>query len=187
MPCESPESQRNVSSTANHLRLAFPGLFPGEPAPLSPVAWEAGSSHVEDYPCRSSGIVSTLRNERKRDLGLFLLPLPHALRLLGGGNQLQLSQPHNDQPPRAQTGGLPSRPTTPAQKAAETEVRGPEVALSVALDGLSLSQSRLARPHLYGASAPPTSLPPTSPGGWPRPSAAALATTSGAPPGPLPG
>lgn len=161
MPCESPESQSNVTTTANHLRSVFPGLFPGGPAPLSPVAWEAGSSHVEDYPCRSSGIVSTLRNERKRDLGLFLLPLPHALRLLRGGNQLQLSQPHNDQPPRAQTGGLPSRPTTPAQRAAETEVRRPEVALSGALDGLSLSlsQSRLAQPHLYGASAPPTSLP----------------------------
>lgn len=148
MLCESPESQRNMSTTANHLRLVFPGRFPGGPAPLSPVAWEAGSSHVEDYPCRSSGIVSTLRNERKRDLGLFLLPLPHAPRLLRGGNQLQLSQLHNDQPPRAQTGGLPIRPTTPAQKAAETEVRRPEVALSVALDGLSLSLNRAWPSHV---------------------------------------
>lgn len=92
----------NVSSPANHLREAFPRLFPSRPAPPSPVCREAGSSHVEDYPClcspESPQPWQEVSGNATRAFSFF--PFSHAPRLLGGGEQQRLSQPHTDQPPR---------------------------------------------------------------------------------------
>lgn len=155
----------NVSATANHLGGVFPRLFPGGPAPPSPVGWEPGSSHVEDYPCCCSLETSQPREEMSGnatwDFSSF--PSSHAPRLLPGREQLQLSQPCTDQPPKTQTGGLPTRPTTPAPREAEPEVRRPEVALSMALAGLSLPESRLAQPRLYGVSLHTSHTAPAAP------------------------
>lgn len=162
-------SKDNVSAPANYLRRAClpppppPAPLPCGPAPPSPVCRELCSSHVEDYPCRCSLESPQTWHEVSGNAtwAFSFFPSPHAPWILGGGEQLQLSQPHTDQPPRtlrpaaSQTG-----PAAPTLKAAEPEVRRPEVALSLALDGLSLPQSGPAQPHLDGSSAPPLRPPP---------------------------
>lgn len=192
MPCERTE-QRTPEATCPA----------GQPAPssLTPPPSQPGSSALTclqgsrqhsrrglSSPLLPEVASALARSERKRDLGLFLLPLPPRTSAPPGRgancncHSLTLSnlRRYSDRQPLHRR-----RPTAPAPGAAEPEVRGPEVALSVALDGLSLPQS--GQPS--HVSMVPAHLPrgPLSRGAGPVPPTAALATTSGTQPAPLPG
>lgn len=163
--CVSPEPRGQRVGYRQPLRLPSPTSFQaGQLRPHLSAGNPAAPRRGRAQPLLPGNVSVPGRSERKGDLGLCLLPLPHAPRRLGGGELMQLSQPLTDQPPRTQTWGLPTQPTAPTTRAAEPEVRKPEAVLSWALDRPSLPHSRRAQPRLYGASAPPTRPPPPDSG-----------------------
>lgn len=188
MKVRNSEPRRQRVRPGNQLQAAFPRLLPSRPAPPSPVCREAGSTHVEDYPCLCSPKSPQPWPEVSGNAtcACSFFPSRHAPRLLRGGEQLQLSQPHTDQPPNllrpaASPPAAYSSCTRSGRAGSEgtgsSVVRGP---------GRPLSPSIWpAQPRLDGASTPPARSPLQ--GAGPAPPTAALATTSGTQPAPLPG
>nr|XP_055192248.1 translation initiation factor IF-2-like [Nyctereutes procyonoides] len=157
--------------------------------PAGPLRPHLSAGHPAARPSRLIPAAAQARREASGNAAWAFpfCPSPHAPRSAGAGSDGRCHSLSPTNREDARTRRLPTRPAAPAPRAAEPEVRRPEVASSWAPAGLSLPPSGAARPRLDGASAPPSGPPPPPSRSRPRPPAAALATTSGAPRALLPG
>lgn len=165
-------SRSNVSAPANYLELArrVPSLRTGSALTCLWGTWQLSRRGLS-LPLLS-GIASNLApSERKRNLGLFFLPLPpRTSDPRGRGATAAVTASHWPTAEDTRTGCLSCRPAAPTLRAAEPEVRRPEVACPWPWTApLSLNLARPSRISMVPARLPRGLLRP-SPGGWPRPS-----------------
>lgn len=171
MRVRNSEPQRQRVRPGNQLQAALPRLLPSRAAPPSPVCREAGSTHVEDYPrlCSLKSPQPWPEVSGNATWAFSFFPSRHAPRLLRGGEQLQLSQPHTAQPPRL-LGPAASPPAAAYSSCTRSSGAGSEGTGSSVVrgPGRPLSPSIWpAQPRLDGASAPSARSPLQ--GGGPRP------------------